>query len=254
MEIFATLTLNQLALFFGVGLLGGFIKGAVGFGMPTILIVGLGSFLSPQVALAALILPAFITNLPQAFWQGPKVTRDALRAHWVFVVVSLAGLAISAQFVMALPERVFFLGLGCVVSAFAFVQLMGWQPQIGPNRKRVFEVFMAGTTGLFGGVSGMWAPTTVLYLTALNTPKDKAIAAQGVIYGFGALMLLVAHSQSGVLNDKTWPIAMAMLVPCFVGLGLGMWLSTRLDQARFRKLTLIVLVLAGVNLIRRGLF
>jgi uncharacterized membrane protein YfcA len=37
-----------------------------------------------------------------------------------------------------------------------------------------------------------------------------------------------------------------------LGIGLGFWLQDRLDQETFRKVTLWVLLLAGLNLVRRG--
>jgi uncharacterized membrane protein YfcA len=42
-------------------------------------------------------------------------------------------------------------------------------------------------------------------------------------------------------------------VPALAGLWLGFRLQDRMDQNRFRRATLIVLVVAGLNLIRRGL-
>ncbi|MDP5360245.1 MAG: sulfite exporter TauE/SafE family protein, partial [Paracoccaceae bacterium] len=44
-----------------------------------------------------------------------------------------------------------------------------------------------------------------------------------------------------------------LVLPAMVGMWLGFWLGDRFDQERFRRATLLVLVIAGVNLIRRGL-
>lgn len=75
---------------------------------------------------------------------------------------------------------------------------------------------------------------------------------QGVIYGIGAIVLLLAHIRSGVFNSETAPFSALMLLPAGIGLVAGMWVQDRMDQARFRKATLLVLTVAGVNLIRRG--
>ena len=58
-----------------IGLLAGFVKGAVGFAMPMILISGLGSILPAELALAALILPTLVTNGMQALRQGTGAAR-----------------------------------------------------------------------------------------------------------------------------------------------------------------------------------
>ena len=105
-----------------------------------------------------------------------------------------------------------------------------------------------------GGVSGVWGPPTVMYLTAIDTPKREQIRVQGVIYGLGAVALTAAHIRSGVLNAETALFSAVMLVPTALGMALGVRVQDGLDAARFRRATLVVLVVAGLNLVRRGLF
>lgn len=75
----------------------------------------------------------------------------------------------------------------------------------------------------------------------------------GVVFGLGSVMLALGHLRSGVMNAETIPLSMAMVVPVIAGLGLGFAVHDRLDQKRFRQLTLLLLIVAGLNLIRRGL-
>lgn len=72
----------------------------------------------------------------------------------------------------------------------------------------------------------------------------------GINFGIGWTVLTLAHLKSGVLNATTLPLSALMLVPV---LALGMGLQDRMDAARFRRITLIVLCVAGLNLLRRGL-
>ena len=65
---------SALVLSFGVALLAGLVKGMVGFAMPMILISGLGSFLSPELALAGLILPTLATNAIQALQHAARIS------------------------------------------------------------------------------------------------------------------------------------------------------------------------------------
>jgi uncharacterized protein len=44
-----------------------------------------------------------------------------------------------------------------------------------------------------------------------------------------------------------------MVVPAVLGMALGGRLQDRLEAARFRRLTLVILTVAGLNLIRRAL-
>ncbi|MCF6195281.1 MAG: hypothetical protein L3J50_01160, partial [Emcibacter sp.] len=58
--------------------------------------------------------------------------------------------------------------------------------------------------------------------------------------------------KSGLLNAQTLPFSAMLLLPALGGLFLGRRLHDRLDQQRFRRLTLFVLVIVGLNLLRRG--
>ena len=93
----------------------------------------------------------------------------------------------------------------------------------------------------------------MLYLLAVETPKARQMVVQGVIYGLGSVALLAGHLQSGVLNRETAPFSAVLVIPALLGMWVGFKVQDRLDQERFRRVTLIVLAVAGLNLIRRGL-
>ena len=105
-----------------------------------------------------------------------------------------------------------------------------------------------------GGVSGVWGPPTVAYLSAIDTPKTDHLRIQGVIYALGAFVLLGAHIQSGVLQAETLPLSALMVFPAVLGMVVGLAIHDRLDQATFRKVTQFVLLIAALNLVRRALF
>ena len=70
----------------------------------------------------------------------------------------------------------------------------------------------------------------------------------------GAVTLAVAHLRSGVLNADTGLFSLSLVAPAVIGMAIGFRAQDRMDQARFKKATLIVLVVAGLNLLRRGIF
>ena len=94
---------------FVMAAMAGVIKGVVGFGMPTVLISGLSTFLSPEWALAGLILPTVMSNGLQALRQGLRAAFNSVRHYRIFLIVGGLCLVISAQFVRALPENAFLL-------------------------------------------------------------------------------------------------------------------------------------------------
>ncbi len=238
----------------GITLLAGFVKGAVGFAMPMIMVSGLGSFLRPELALAALILPTLLANLAQAFRNGAAAALDAAKTHWRYIAVVCVFIALSAQMVNVLPAHVLYLLIGVPVTIFAIIQLMGRRISLGSRHRGAISIGLGIVAGLIGGVSGVWGPPTVIYLTSLETPKVEQLRVQGIVYGIGAVVLTSAHIGSNVLDRHTAPFSAILIVPALIGMVIGMRISDRMDQNRFRQATLAVLVIAGLNLIRRGLF
>lgn len=205
------------------------------------------------MALAILILPTVLSNVWQSLRGGIAGAKAALRKHWRYVGITMVFILLSAQLVTILPARAIFLVLGVPVLLLSLVQLVGWSPHIDGARKHLFEIVAAVVSGAIGGVSGVWGPTTILYLTALNTPKSEQMQVTGVVFGLGSVMLTLGHLRSGVLNADTAPLSLAMVVPVMAGMALGLAVHDRLDQKRFRQATLVLLIVAGLNLIRRGL-
>lgn len=237
-----------------IALFAGVVKGAVGFAMPMVLISGLGTFLAPEVAIAALILPTVASNLWQAARGGLGSAIQATKAHRLYLGIVLVMIVVSAQIVLLVPDSVIFLMIGIPITAFAATQLLGWRPKIRPEARRKAQVGVGMFAGFIGGIAGSWGPPTVLYLTALDTPKRESVQVQGIVYGAGALVLLGAHLNSGLFTGERATFSALLCIPAALGMIAGFWLQDRLDQERFRQLTLAVLVVAGLNLVRRGLF
>lgn len=236
----------------GIAFFAGLVKGITGFAMPMIMISGIGSFLSPEIALAGLILPTLVANAWQGMRQGLSAAWSSARKHWRYLAMVLICLLVSAQFVTVLPTSILFLILGVPVTTFAVLQLLGWRPQIAPKNHRAAELGVGALAGGLGGLSGVWGPPTVLYLTALNTPKVEHVRVQGVLYSTGAVALALAHTKSGVLSGEGFLFSAALILPAVLGVTAGFAIQDRLDQNRFRWAVLVVLAIAGLNLIRRG--
>ena len=251
-EFFTVIPLSLFLFACAVTLLGGFVKGAVGFAMPLVMISGMGVLIAPDVVVAGIIMPILVSNALQVMRAGLGKARDAVTEHWRYITLVCIMILISAQFLRVIPADAMFVVLGVPVVVLCGIQLAGWRPRIGPDWRRPFEWGAGIMAGTLGGLAGTWGPPTVLYLLALDTPRDRQMAIQGVIYGLGSLMLFLGHLRSGVLNAQTWPLSAALVVPALAGMWLGFKLGDRFDQERFRRVTLLVLVVAGANLIRRG--
>lgn len=238
---------------FGITLLAGIIKGAVGFAMPLVMVSGLSSIMDPKLALAAIIFPIVVSNALQTFRTGLAPAWQAAVEFRRYLLIVCCAIFVTAQGVALIPDKVFYAVLGVPVVILSIVQLLGVQLQIKPENRGWAEWLIGLVSGILGGMAGTWGPTTILYLLAINTPKARQFVVQGVIYGAGSVMLMLGHLNSGILNRETAPFSVLLLAPAMIGLWIGFQLYDRMDQALFRKATLVVLILTGLNLIRKSL-
>lgn len=236
----------------GVAFLGGLVKGMVGFALPAIMISGLASFMSPELALAGLIMPTLATNGAQSMRQGGAAAWQSIKRFRLFLIVGAVMLVLSAQLFTLLSVNMLLLGIGLPIVIFSIFQLSGWRPKTR-NTPRL-ELGVGAVAGFVGGLSGVWGPPTVAYLTAIETPKQEQLRIQGVIYGLGAVALFLAHLNSGVIRAQSLTLSVVLIVPAMIGLWVGFKVQDRINQTMFRTITLWVLLLAGLNLVRRGVF
>ena len=250
-QVLEILTLQHLCFAVVIAVIAGLVKGIVGFAMPMIFVSGLSTFLSPELALAGLIVPTLCTNVFQALRQGPGAAWNSVKKFWVFLVFGFLTLIFGASLVRVLPMQTMLLVIGIPIVLFAFLQLAEIEVKLSGQSFRV-AAGVGAFAGFMGGLSGIWGPPTVAYLTALGTNKNDHMRIQGVIYGLGAIALTLAHLGSGVLRSETLPFSLAMVPPALLGLWLGGHVFDRIDQVVFRRATLVVLLIAGLNLVRRA--
>ena len=121
-----------------IAVVGGFIKGAVGFAMPLVMVSLLGIFLEPQLVVAGIILPIVTTNFLHIIRAGWTEAFSALREYRIFVGLMVVMIFVSAQFLTRIPSDIMRIVLGIPVMALCLVQLMGLRLVIAPKYRMFF--------------------------------------------------------------------------------------------------------------------
>lgn len=91
-----------------------------------------------------------------------------------------------------------------------------------------------------------------MYVASLRLAKEEFVAALGTFFLMGGVFVMIAFVERGILNRETAPWSIVFVLPVLAGMWLGQRLSSRIDQERFRKAVLIVLLVLGLNLVRRA--
>lgn len=253
MIAFPDLTTGMIIAASLVTCFGAFTKGVSGFALPMIMVSGMALFLDPRLAIAAIVIPTFIANLWQAVRHGWRAALDALREFRLLIGTTLVMIYIHAQWIGNLPlERLLAL-LGASIALISLVQLIGFQLILRPGLHRLGAFITGQIAGFFGAISGTWGPPTIIYLLAIDTEKTLQTRVAGISFGLGALMFAIGHRRSGIISAEALGLSLFLLLPMAIGLYFGARAQAKIDQALFRKITLLILLFAGANLLRKAL-
>lgn len=246
------LGLATLAVLCGALLLGGTVKGVIGTAYPVIAVPLMSAVVDVPTAVALAVLPSVASNV----WQA-RLTRAAwplAKRLWPVIVPLCAGLWWSAGLMTAARPATLFLALGVLVVGFAVLSLVNPNLRIPRRAERSAGALAGAFAGLIGGFSTIFGPPITIYLVALDLEKEEFIRSIGLVFFAGSLMLAASYWAHDVLGPDNLAWALAACVPVVLGYLMGERLRRHIDQARFRKLLLIALVVIGLNLLRRGVF
>lgn len=199
--------------------LGGFVKGAIGVGLPVVAIAVLANFLPAPLVLAIVTLPILLTNLWQAVGAGnPKVH---LRRFWPMIVVLLVFLWWSARLVVTLDPRALYGLIGTAVVIFAVTGYFRFEWRIAPAAERWAGPLAGALGGFLGGVSTIWGPPMMMYFVMLRLPKESYIQAVGIVWFIASVPLVLAYMRYGILTLETAKWSALACIPGFLGLAIG---------------------------------
>ena len=238
----------------GVGVavfLGGIVKGAIGFGMPLVSVPLMTALVDVRIALALATVPIFAMNLRQTFRGGMFL--EVMRRLWWLLVALAAGFAAGGALLVRLDPELLLAVVGLVVIVFVITSVTNPELSLRKSLDRPVGILAGVTGGVLGALTTFFGPPMIMYLVAIRLPVDLHIAAIGAVWLFGGLLLIGTYASVQIL---TWHLALlstACVVPAILGMMLGEWMRTRINQRLFRAATLFVLFLIGLSLLRHAL-
>ncbi len=251
MEVTAGIGVPEAVGLAAAFLIGGIIKGAMGFGLPLVTISMLPNFLPVEFALAINAATMVFTNLAQ-FLQAGFLAQTFMR-FWPMILGISAGALGGAFLVSSANEVALGLALGLLVMAFAILTVYIPRFHIPRIWERRLGWGVGTIAGFVGGLITANGPVFVMYLVGLNLTRELFVATLALLFLATGILVAGSYWTLGILDSTRLTIAVACLVPALLGMKLGDLLSSRLSAQAFRNFVLAGLFLLGANMVRRAL-
>jgi uncharacterized protein len=216
--------------------LGGFVKGVIGMGLPTIAIGLMSLVTSPAEAVALMLVPTFLTNIWQGL-AGPYFTA-IMRRLWPTLVGICVGTWVAPSIGMGLltPDAAgrarITLGVTLVVyGALGLLNIRfrlraGTEPWLGP--------IVGVATGLLSAATGVYMIPLIPYYQAIGLDKDELVQTQGISYTVSTFGLTVLLLANGVLHVTNAAASLIAVAPAIAGMVLGQYVRSRVRPEVFR--------------------
>ena len=232
-------------------LVAAFVKGAIGFGFPTLGTPLLALFVDVKTAVAVLVIPNLVMDGIQARRRGGlAATVRRLRSLLLF---GAGGTVLGTAALAALPAKTVTLALGAFVVLFVIVNAMGASPRVATSWERWLSAPVGLVAGAVGGVTNVPSLPLILYFYALGMAKDEFVRSLAVTFLAYKLVQLVSLVTLGLFDERLVGVSLALTAVGVGAFAVGLKVQDRLDARAFNRVVLAFLGLLGVWLMLRAL-
>ncbi|MFT5111546.1 MAG: putative membrane protein YfcA [Parasphingorhabdus sp.] len=229
---------------------GGFVKGAIGFGLPLVVTPILIIFFPLPQVISLIFLSVLVSNIQQ-IWLTRKVFAvfgkiSGLVITNAIVLVSVSGVLVS------LDGNAIRLLIGVLIIVHVLVADRSVKYRIPAGKEVLLGASVGGVSGLLGSVTSIFAFPSIQFLYTLRLTSDQFVFASGCLMISGFTSIWLGISLGGFPVGSQLEGSLYAIIPTVIGMLLGNRARQRLSFQRFRVLIKFLLGMIGINLIIQG--
>lgn len=236
----------DLSLFVAAAFTAAFVAGLAGFAFGLVAMAIWLHLLTPTQTAILIMFYALIVQ-GYAVWK----LRGALKPRRLlpFVIGGLLGIPLGVELLRVAPAESMRVGIGIFMMAFSLYNL--FKPAIPPlkGERPLADGSIGVLSGIIGGATGLATILPTIWSTLRGWPKDEQRAVfqpVGVVLFFTMAVWL---GGTGTIDGATLRLFLIGLPAVLVGTWAGLKLYARLDDQGFRRIVLVLLLVAGLALI-----
>lgn len=234
-----------LGIFLFASFVGGLTSGLTGFAMGVVL-SGIWLHILSPIQTTTLIVGYGLVTQSYAIWK----LRHALSWRNVapFIIGGAVGVPIGTMLLTYINPAYLRPGVGALLVLYSIYSLA--RPALKPLTSGVpTDVGVGILNGLLGGLTGLTGIIVTIWCQLGGLPKDAQRTIFQPVNLAGIAMTAVSLSLAGTVTAETAKLYLLGLPLMLVGLWSGFKLYGKLDDAAFRKVILLLLLLSGLALI-----
>jgi hypothetical protein len=226
------------------------VKGAIGFGFPTLGTPLLALVTDVKTAVALLVIPNLMMDSLQLRRSGPIGDARRLAPLLVFTMI---GTVIGTKLLVALSPRTATVILGGFILGYVLLDLARFSPRVPPSWELRLAAPVGLAAGIMGGITNAPGTPIALYLVALGLEKKAFVRSIAFTFLVVKGVQLVTLVWYGLLTWYLAAVSIGLGVTGLAGFWLGLRLQDWLDQRSFSRVVLAFLAGLGVWLVARAL-
>jgi uncharacterized membrane protein YfcA len=234
-----------LGLYLLATFVGGVVTGLAGFAMGLV-VSGVWLHILTPIQTAILIVGYALLVQSYGIWK----LRHALNWRKVapFIVGGAIGVPIGAMLLAYTNPAYLRIGVGVLLVLYSIYGLA--QPALKPVQGgAAADIGIGFLNGLLGGLTGLAGVVVTIWCQLRGWPKDvQRTVFQPVILAAMA-MTAISLAIAGAVTTETSKLFLYGLPLLAAGMWTGLKLYGRLDDAGFRRIVLLLLLVSGISLI-----
>lgn len=227
-----------------------FVKGAIGFGFPTLGTPLLALIVDVKTAFLVLIVPNIVMDGIQLVRAGAPVA--TARRLGPLVAFGAVGMVLGTHLLASLASSTVMRILGGFILAFVVLSVTRLSPRVPPRWEPWASPVAGFVAGVVGGITNVPGTPLVLYFYALGFGKREFVSAVAFSFVLYKLVQLGAVSWYGLMS---WPLLGWSVVLTGAALGafaVGLRVQDRLEARTFNRVVLLFLAALGGWLVIRS--
>ena len=233
-----------LGLYLLATFIGGMTTGIAGFAMGLV-VSGIWLHILTPIQTAALIVGYALLAQTYSIWK----LRQAMSWRNVapFIIGGAVGVPIGALLLTYINPAHLRIGVGVLLVLYSIYSLA--KPALKPVQGGVpADLGIGFFNGLLGGLTGLGGIIVIVWVQLRGWPKDvQRTVFQPVILAAQA-MTAISLTFAGAYTAETIKLYLYGLPALAAGIWIGLKLYGKLDEAGFRKVILVLLLVSGLSL------